>query len=311
MNYSNTVNNRFWATLWGLIFASGSLTTNAFASIFNGPSGPPPVITSQPASQSLAAGVTATFSVTVTSASALTYQWYFKSIAISGATNSTYAIPNAQATNAGPYYVYIANTGGSINSSTATLTVTNSLPAPWISLDVGPVGLAGTGYANTNLYTVIGAGANLSGATADQFHYVYQTMPGNGSLVAKLNSQSGTNVNGLAGIMIRETTQAGASFMAAARAGNGLTLVRRRMSTGAATTTITNGPALALSNFWLELVRSNNVITALSSTNGTSWLPFSTNSFTMATNITFGLFVTSGATNVLSTASLTGLKVVP
>jgi hypothetical protein len=40
-------------------------------------------------------------------------------------------------------------------------------------------------------------------------------------------------------------------------------------------------------------------------------VPFNTNSFTMATNITFGLFATSGATNVLSTATLTSLKVVP
>ena len=102
-------------------------------------------------------------------------------------------------------------------------------------------------------------------------------MPGNGSIVARVTSQSGTNVNGYAGIMIRETTATGSSFMFAARQGNGMMVARSRTSTGGATTS-TNGPSLTLPNYWLELVRTGNKIAAMSSTNGSTWVTVKTNS---------------------------------
>ena len=183
------------------------------------------------------------------------------------------------------------------------------LSAPWVTADIGTVGLVGSAYNISNLYTVNGSGASLNG-TADQFRYVYQTMVGDGSIVARIASQSGTNVNGYAGIMVRETTATGSSFMFAARQGNGTLIARSRTSTGGATTS-TNGPSLTLANYWLQLTRTGNNISALSSTNGSSWVTVKTNAFTMATNITFGLFVTSGNTNVLDSDVFTNITAVP
>ena len=209
----------------------------------------------------------------------------------------------------------MANAYGTLNSATVSLNMKpptgSTLSAPWISADVGATGLTGSAYNFSGIYTVNGAGANAGGATADQFRYVYQTMVGDGSIIAKINSQSGTNVNGLAGIMIRETTQNGSSFMSAARRGDGKMIVRSRLTTGAATTTVTNSATFNFPNYWLELVRANNSITALTSTNGTSWVAFKTNTFTMATNITFGLFVTSGSTNALDSDTFTNITAVP
>lgn len=286
------------------------ITINAFAIV-----GPPPVITVQPTNRVVSLGGSSTFAVSVTSSSALSYQWYFNGVKLTGATTNKYVLSNAQFTNAGPYYVTVANSGGSIKSTNAILNVlppTNFvLAAPWVSTDIGSVGLTGSAYSISNLYTVNGAGASLSGSTAEQFRYVYQTMIGDGSIKARINSQSGTNVNGLAGIMIRETTQTGSSFMAAARQGNGQVIARSRASTGAATTTTTNGPTLSLPNDWLQLVRTGNNIAASTSTNGIAWVPFNTNSFMMATNITFGLIVTSGNTNVLDSDMFTNITAVP
>jgi hypothetical protein len=66
---------------------------------------------------------TATFSVSASSETSMTYQWYFDGTAISGATSSSYTIADAQTSNAGSYWVQIVNGGGSVTSSTATLTV--------------------------------------------------------------------------------------------------------------------------------------------------------------------------------------------
>jgi hypothetical protein len=275
---------------------------------------PPALITTQPVSQTVLSGSNVTFNVVATSGTAMSYQWYFNSIIIKSATNNNYTVTKVQFTNAGPYYVNVVNAGGTVKSSVATLNVKppagSILAAPWVSTDIGAVGLTGRAYNVANNYTVNGAGASLVGAAADQFQYVYQAMPGNGSLVARIVGQSGTNANGYAGLMIRETTTTGSRFMFAAHQGNGTTVARTRASTGGATTS-TNGPSLALPNCWLKLVRTGNSIAALASTNGSAWIPVQTNSLIMATNVTFGLFATSGNTNVLDSDVFTNITAIP
>ena len=307
MNKSGFFNLAMRGCRHGFTFCGVLFALNAFGATV-------PLITSQPASKTVLSGSNTTFSVIASTSTPLRYQWYFNSASIKGATNSSYALAKVQYTNAGLYSVSVQNAGGTVNSSNATLTVNppagSTLAAPWVSADIGTVGLVGSASSASNNYTVNGAGASLVGATADQFHYIYQTMPGNGSIAARVTSQSGTNANGYAGVMIRETTATGARFVFAARQGNGAVVVRSRPSTGGATTS-TNGPARVLPNCWLELVRTGNNIAALTSTNGSTWVPIQTNSVAMATNVIFGLFVTSGSTNALDSDVFTNLTVVP
>jgi hypothetical protein len=84
----------------------------------------PPVITSQPANQAVPAGSSATFSVTATGIGVLAYQWKFDGTNISGATNATLTLTNLHPSQAGNYTVSVSDSGGSITSSNATLTVT-------------------------------------------------------------------------------------------------------------------------------------------------------------------------------------------
>ena len=81
-----------------------------------------PVITSQPASQSVTTGNTATFSVTA-AGSGLSYQWSFNGSAVSGATGTSLTLSNVQPSQAGNYAVTVTSTTGSTTSSTATLAV--------------------------------------------------------------------------------------------------------------------------------------------------------------------------------------------
>jgi len=83
--------------------------------------GPPPVITVQPVSQTVILLGAATFSVTASSQTTMTYQWFKDGAAIAGATSSSYTILSVLGSDAGTYYVKVTNAGGSVNSDTATL----------------------------------------------------------------------------------------------------------------------------------------------------------------------------------------------
>ena len=84
-----------------------------------------PQITAQPQNASVAAGQTATFSVTATGTAPLSYQWSKNATAISGATSASYTTPaTAASDNGASFTVSVTNAAGSITSSAATLTVT-------------------------------------------------------------------------------------------------------------------------------------------------------------------------------------------
>jgi hypothetical protein len=61
----------------------------------------------------------------------LTYQWYFGSTPVLGATNYDFYITNVTALNAGLYSVVLTNGGGSITSAPLSLTVQDTI-APFI-----------------------------------------------------------------------------------------------------------------------------------------------------------------------------------
>jgi Concanavalin A-like lectin/glucanases superfamily/Immunoglobulin domain len=85
-----------------------------------------PVITGQPASQTIDAGTPVTFTVAASGSGTLLYQWQFNGKNIQGATNSTYTIQSVQPSDAGQYAVVVSNSDGQTTSSAAQLTVTTT-----------------------------------------------------------------------------------------------------------------------------------------------------------------------------------------
>jgi len=83
----------------------------------------PPTITVPPQSQSVVAGTSATFGVTVSGEAPFTYQWRFNGAAIPGETGATLTINNVQAGNVGSYDVVVSNIAGSATSAAASLTL--------------------------------------------------------------------------------------------------------------------------------------------------------------------------------------------
>jgi hypothetical protein len=82
-----------------------------------------PSITAPPASQYVAPGSSATFTVAAGSTSSLGYQWKLNGTAIAGATNAAYTVANVQPGNMGFYSVTVSNSAGSVDSAVAILTV--------------------------------------------------------------------------------------------------------------------------------------------------------------------------------------------
>lgn len=80
-------------------------------------------ITIQPASQSVAAGGTVTFTVTA-QGKGLAYQWLRNGVLVPGATGSSYTIPGVSPDDDGASFLVMVNSGAGIaTSSSATLTV--------------------------------------------------------------------------------------------------------------------------------------------------------------------------------------------
>ena len=83
----------------------------------------PPLITTQPQSQTVNVGAPVAFSVVATATAPLGYQWRKDGTNISGAAGTNYNIASAQPANAGSYTVVVTNVAGSVTSAVATLTV--------------------------------------------------------------------------------------------------------------------------------------------------------------------------------------------
>jgi hypothetical protein len=99
------------------------------------PPPPPPQavqIVSQPQSRTNAVGTTATFSVVANGAAPISYQWRKNGVNIPSASNpsaitATLSLPSVPLSDNGSNYsVVVSNLFGSVTSSAATLTVTNT-----------------------------------------------------------------------------------------------------------------------------------------------------------------------------------------
>ena len=122
----------------------------------------PPVIVLQPSNQTVVVGETGKFSAAVIGTRLYSYQWNFNGTNLSGATNTSLTLPNAQLTNAGMYSVAVTNLYGSATSSNAVLTVLVAPPC-----DPAPSGLVGWWPAEGNANDIDGTnnGTLISGVT--------------------------------------------------------------------------------------------------------------------------------------------------
>ncbi len=166
-----------------------------------------PVITSQPASVTVNAGNPATFSVTATSGSAMSYQWRKNGSAISGATSASYTTPpTTTADNGANFSVVVTNANGSTTSGNATLTVNGGTGGTTVTGTLSDGGSATYPSGSPGYHQSTGGGSfkmNLSGpAGADFDLYLYKWNGAYWSIVARSEGSTSTeaiNYTGTAG----------------------------------------------------------------------------------------------------------------
>ena len=183
-----------------------------------------------------------------------------------------------------------------------------ALPSGWSDGDIGSTGVAGSATYSNGTFTLQGAGAQIYGTT-DAFHFAYQSLSGDGTIVARVVSFQGGSSNREVGVMIRETLGAQA---ANATVGYwpyfGSIYLELRSTTGG--TTSDSASFSASLPYWVKATRSGNSFSAYVSADGVYWSQVGTSqTITMAQNVYIGLAVTSGSTTSSATATFDNVSV--
>ena len=105
-----------------------ALSPTEVNTLYSAATGDPAGIVTSPTGVTNYTGQPFQLTVVASGAPPLAFQWYKNSTLIPGATNATYSVASAVATNSGNYYVYVQNTGGYTNSDVATVSIVTSAP---------------------------------------------------------------------------------------------------------------------------------------------------------------------------------------
>ena len=149
----------------------------------------PPSIMAQPVSVAVSAGEPATFSVTVSSAVPVTYQWQQGGTDIAGATSATYALSSTTLSESGAQFsVTVSNTGGNVTSTIATLTVNAIAPVitaqpASVAVSAGQPAIFSVSATGTQplTYQWQRGGANIAGATSASYSLSATALTDNGA----------------------------------------------------------------------------------------------------------------------------------
>lgn len=136
----------------------------------------------------------------------------------------------------------------------------SNLVSGWRAGDIGNVGAAGSFTRAHERFTLNGSGAD-TWRRADSFYYVFKKLDGDGSLTARVLNLENTDLWAKAGVMIRETTNAGSMFaMSCIRPDGQVQSVWRKTTDGEANSSaLAGGPDYPK---WVKIVRKGNSFSA-------------------------------------------------
>jgi regulation of enolase protein 1 (concanavalin A-like superfamily) len=271
----------------------------------------PPVANAGP-DQNLASGTTtATLNGSGSSdpnGNPLTYSWAKISGPAATISNPTVVSPAISGLTNGSVYVFqlTVNDGSLSSSDQVQISVGSALPSPWITTDIGAVGVAGSANFASGTFTVSGSGADIWG-TADAFRFVYQDVTGDFTISAKVPSLTNTDVWAKAGVMVREGTSANARHASTVVTPSNGTNFQRRPTVGGESLN-TPGP-VGTAPYWVRIGRVGTTFTSYSSADGNTWTTIGTEIISMANTVQVGLAVTSHNNTVTATATFDNISI--
>ena len=200
----------------------------------------------------------------------------------------------------GSNYFYVVSALNAAGESSNSVEVVG-LPQVWPGLDIGVVSAAGSTSQSGDVITVTGSGSDIYG-TADAFQFAPQSVSGDCDIRALVTSVGNTDPWAKAGVMIRESLDAGARNIAMVITPANGSEIQYRSSPAGSTSFATNGPLTV--PYWVRLTRTGNNFAGYCSPDGTNWTQVgSTQVITMSSNTYVGLAVTSHSDGILCTAN--------
>ncbi len=184
-------------------------------------------ITSQPASQSVAAGGSATFTVAIAGTNGVGYQWSFNGHPIAGATGSTLILPPPLTdANAGSYTVTASVNGASLTSQPGVLTVVDppvfttqplgKTVTPGSSVGLRPTATSTAGALTWQWYL---NGTPIAGATSRVYTITTAQPIQSGSYQVVATSQGASATSAVAPVIVETPFNAAGNDNFANRAG--------------------------------------------------------------------------------------------
>jgi hypothetical protein len=227
----------------------------------------------------------------------------------------------------GTYYYRVRAVNGAGNSPYSNVTLPTILPAsipPVLTLhqDIGTAGdpsVPGNATFSSGVYTLTASGSDIW-TNADHMQYLYQPLSGDGQIIARvLTLQPGVNDFAKAGVMFRESLDAGAAnaymmFFPNPGQRAGWPTLQWRPTTGAQSQ---DNKFQVTQQFplWARLVRSGNSFTGywaldVGGAPGT-WTLLDTQTVTMGATAFVGLGVTSHQNGQLVTSTFDHVQILP
>ncbi len=174
--------------------------------------------------------------------------------------------------------------------------------------DIGNPAKTGTTSINNGVIEITASGADIWGAS-DQFHFAFCEQSGDFQVTVQLESFSKADLYSKAGIMVRETLDAGSKhvFMVAFPDNNlrnhnngGIEFQYRKMTDGECLAIYpendTDVPPLYPVDYpqvWMKLTRTCDRFDAFFSQDGSNWKPYSSYELKLTSTLLVGLGITS------------------
>ncbi|WP_276391542.1 malectin domain-containing carbohydrate-binding protein, partial [Eudoraea chungangensis] len=195
------------------------------------------------------------------------------------------------------------------------------VPAPWANTDIGNVAADGSACYNpsTGVFEVEASGRDIWDGS-DEFHFVYQSLTGDGEIIARVLSLDDTDNWAKAGVMMRNTNAANSALVLMALSPNPQPLstgisyhFQDRPSAGTVMIPANNNTGttpVGAYPYYVRLVRQGNTFTGYASATNGNWQIVGSKTIAMNETIQVGLATTSHDDGVITTASYDNVSVI-
>jgi regulation of enolase protein 1 (concanavalin A-like superfamily) len=188
----------------------------------------------------------------------------------------------------------------------AVTSASSTLPVGWKTADVGSVGIAGSAAESNGTFTLTGSGPDIWG-TADAFRYAYTPLIGDGVIVARVGTVQNVHEWTKAGVMIRQTLDAGSAHASVfVTPGKGLAFQRRPTAGATSLNTSVGGAAPQ----WVKLARAGQTVSASMSPDGSTWTLVGQDTVALNGAVWIGLALTSHDDTRAATATFDNVRVI-